>query len=33
VYIAGPKASMEHAGERLLAAGLPDEQLMMTAID
>lgn len=33
VYMAGPKANMEHAGERLLAAGLPDEQLIMTAID
>jgi CDP-4-dehydro-6-deoxyglucose reductase len=33
VYLAGPKAIVEHAGERLLAAGLPDEQLIMTAID
>lgn len=33
VYIAGPKTSIEHAGERLLAAGLPTEQLIMTMID
>lgn len=33
VYIAGPKVSVEHAGEKLLAAGLPDEQLMVTLTD
>ncbi|MBN4079031.1 2Fe-2S iron-sulfur cluster binding domain-containing protein [Beggiatoa alba] len=33
IYIAGPKISVEKAGERLLAAGLPNEQLMITAID
>lgn len=33
VYIAGPKKTVELAGERLLAAGLPNEQLIVTAID
>ena len=33
VYIAGPKAKVENAGERLLAAGLPNEQLIVTAIN
>lgn len=33
VYIAGPKNAVEKAGERLLDAGLPNEQLMVTAID
>ncbi|MBL1275959.1 MAG: 2Fe-2S iron-sulfur cluster binding domain-containing protein [Ectothiorhodospiraceae bacterium] len=30
IYIAGPKAAVEHAGEQLLAAGLPNEQLIAT---
>jgi len=33
VYIAGPKNTVEHAGERLLAAGLPNEQLIATVIN
>ena len=32
VYIAGPKNTVEQAGERLLATGLPNEQLIVTAI-
>jgi len=33
VYIAGPKTSVAQAGKRLLAAGLPDGQLITTSID
>ena len=32
VYIAGPKDRVERAGEKLLAAGLPHEQLKITAV-
>jgi CDP-4-dehydro-6-deoxyglucose reductase len=33
VYIAGPKNRVEKAGEKLLAAGLPNEQLIVTTIN
>lgn len=33
IYIAGPKGLIEKAGERLLAAGLPNEQLVISATD
>jgi len=33
VYIAGPETCIKHAREKLLAAGLPGEQLMVFAID
>lgn len=33
VYIAGPQTSVGKAGESLLAAGLPNEQLMVTAVE
>lgn len=33
VYIAGPNASVEQAGKKLLTAGLPDGQLITTTID
>lgn len=33
VYVAGPKNTIEKAGEKLLAAGLPNGQLKMTMID
>ena len=33
VYIAGPKNAVEHAGEKLFAAGLPNEQLVVTVVN
>lgn len=33
VYIAGPEVTVKQAGEKLLAAGLPKEQLMVTAFN
>lgn len=33
VYVAGPKKTVEQAAEKILAAGLPNEQLIVTTID
>ena len=33
VYIAGPKNTVEQAGERLFASGLPNEQLVVTVVN